>query len=230
MFVDTDIPIRVRHAEHGSGVTRTDVIARVVALAFVMAFPATVAAQPTDAVLDIAVGVGWVPPVSNACEENGYVVADCGPTVNAWSGSLAWRLTDRTAIVGEMRGAYASQVTTATKDDGALPLEWDSRAYTLKAGIRRYLRRTGSRIAPFAEVLSGYGRGRLRFTRRPSGFDDGPADLQAFVLAPGAGIDIFFAPRVAVRVKGRWGVGFSEGEVSRSFEGRTGIVFALGNR
>ena len=132
--------------------------------------------------------------------------------------------------MGEVRSAHASQVTTATKDDVALPLEWDSRAYTLKAGIRRYLRRAGSRFAPFAEILSGYGRGSLRFTRRPSGFDGGPADLQAFVLAPGAGIDIFFAPRVAVRVTGRWGIGVSEGEVSRSFEGRTGIVFALGNR
>ena len=230
MFIDTSIPTRARRAEDRSGVTRTGVVVRVVALALVLAFPVAVAAQPTDAVLDVAVGVGWVPPVSESCEANGYVVADCGPTVNAFSGSLAWRLTDRTAIVGEVRSAHASQVTTATKDDVALPLEWDSRAYIFSAGMRRYLRRAGSRIAPFAEVLSGYGRGRLRFTRRPSGFEGGPADRQAFVLAPAAGVDIYFVPRVAVRVKGRWGIGFSEGEVSRSFEGRTGIVFALGNR
>ena len=50
------------------------------------------------------------------------------------------------------------------------------------------------------------------------------------MVAPGAGVDIYVVPRVAVRMKGRWSIAFSEVEGSRGFEVRTGMVFALGNR
>ena len=201
----------------------------VVPLALVLVLPGAVAAQPTDAAVDIAVGVGLTLVSSGSCQENGFVVDDCHPAWTTWSGSLAWHLTDRTAIVGEVRGTHVSQSTTVRMDGLSLPLEWDGSTYSFSAGVRRYLRSAGRRIAPFADVLAGYGRGRLTFAALPIRLG-GSANPRAFVVAPGAGVDIYIVPRVAVRARGRWSIAYSEGEVSRGFALGAGMVFALGNR
>ena len=144
---------------------------RIVPLALLLALPVAVAAQPTDAAVDIAVGVGLTVGPSESCHENGLVVDNCDPVWKAWSGSLAWYLTDRTAVVGEVRGAYVSQVTTARKDGSSIPFGWDSGAYTFSAGMRRYLRSGRRRVAPFADVLAGYGRLVSGLPRRPSSLE-----------------------------------------------------------
>ena len=50
-------------------------------------------------------------------------------------------------------------------------------------------------MAPLAEVLAGYGRGRFSITT-PTIRLGRPATAQAFVVAPGADVGIYVVPRV----------------------------------
>ena len=109
----------------------------VVPLALVLVLPGALAAQPTDAAVHMAFGVGWVPGASESCHENEFVVENCDPTWKTWSESLAWHLTDRTAVVGEVRGAYVGLVTAASQDGLPLTVGLDGSAYTFSAGTRR---------------------------------------------------------------------------------------------
>ena len=145
---------------------------RIVPLALLLALPGAVAAQPTDAAVDIAVGVGLTVGPSESCHENGLVVDNCDPVWKAWSGSLAWYLTDRTAVVGEVRGAYVSPGHHGKEGRFFDTLRMgDSGAYTFSAGMRRYLRSGRRRVAPFADVLAGYGRLVSGLPRRPSSLE-----------------------------------------------------------
>lgn len=173
-------------------------------LVIVFVGPGVVLAQELPR-CEIAAGATLV--VSPADEECGF--GDCSPVAAGWVVSPAYYLTDRIAVVGQVARSY-STLELIVSD---LPLDLDSSVsqYSFGGGIRVAASRA-RRLKPFAQAVVSSHRINVEVSAlgmRESGSASGVS------IEPGAGVDIGIAKRIAIRLQGGYGIGFSEGESSR---------------
>ena len=199
---------------------------------FLMAGLPTVAlAQPVVPRAEIAGGGMFSQTVAVDCDlGDGVILEGCSPRSKAWWISPAYHVTDRVALVGEISGRFLELKSTATGDDffpfpGGLAVDATYDLYAFGGGIRVNWR--GERFTPFTQALVSYGRANATIS---AAFLRESAVFTGILLEPSAGVDIHVAERIAVRVVGGYGAGWSEGELNQEIRIGAGVVFGFGSR
>jgi opacity protein-like surface antigen len=130
---------------------------------------------------------------------------------NGWVASVSGNLNPWFGVVGEVGGNYKSETFET--------IDVDLSMYSFMGGAR-FTSRANPAIAPFAQVLAGGVRLGASFA--------GESDSQTkFALQPGAGLDIWFAPYVGLRVGGDYRhIFLEEDEGPDEFRFHVGIVIA----
>ena len=155
-----------------------------------------------------------------------------------WNGSFAVQANERVSIVGAVSGLYQSVDGVLPVQDPAqrsVPFSVKSDTVGFAGGVRVHGDRS-SAVRPFFQVLFGYSTadavvgalGDLDLTT--SGSDQRAIfSVAGPVLAPGGGLDVGVAERVAVRLEIGLPSVFSGGTVTSSLVVGAGFVFAVGN-
>ena len=141
--------------------------------------PAPVSAQPSAAAVSLSYTYLRDPD------------ADRSYAAGASVGASA-RLAGWLAVAAEVAVATAGEDFASTGGG-----TYDFRYESIQAGPR--LAPASDRVRPYVELLAGATRWRIRERRLDPG---GWESVTSFSLQPGAGIDLFFAPRAALRVAG----------------------------
>lgn len=183
---------------------------------------------------EIAAGAMFEQTVGRDCDLDGVMLADCLPLSTAWWISPAYHITERVALVGEVsRRSFDLKTSATLADQPLLPLDLPSLAvdvatstYAFGGGLRVTGTRAG-RVTPFVQTVFSYARINgstavlfLRESFASSGL----------LIEPSAGADIHLGERIAIRILGGYGAGFSEGEVNHAVRVGAGVVFGFANR
>lgn len=164
------------------------------------------------------IGAGATLGVWPADAECGF--GDCSPGSAGWVVTPAYYLTDRIAVVGQVAGSYSTLEPIA--DELPLAIDVSFSQYSFGGGIRV----TGSRarrLRPFAQAIVSSNRLNVDVSVLGLGESD---SAYGVAIEPGGGVDVSIAKRLAIRLQGGYGIGFSEGESSRlGWVVGAGVVF-----
>jgi hypothetical protein len=191
-----------------------------VAVVIVIAIPRTVTAQDRPAAnLDVSYALLKDSEVS-------------GWFVNGWKASIAGALGSWFEVVGEVGRSEQSRTGF-----GGLQAE---RAILSFVGGPRFVGRRGANVAVFGHFLLGGTRVSTRFTAcgdlPPETCDQVVGAELAdthFALQPGGGVDVFFTPRVGLRLQGDYRLlvaGETFDQALHEARASAGIVFTFGRR
>ena len=148
-----------------------------------------------------------------------------------WSVSGGAYVTDSLAIVGMVTGGYRSDTLTSSYTErgnfGTTVYRYEtfdvaSSVYQFMGGVHEaYLR--DNTVSPFVRALIGMERSAV-------GVSGVAVSESAFVMSPGAGVDIRVTPQTAVRVAGDYRYGFYEGGGTNDIVLTVGLVVGVGSR
>ncbi len=135
-----------------------------------------------------------------------------------WVVAGAVHLTSVVSVVGEVGGNYK----TITIEG----IDVSTNVYSFMGGVR-FGSRANPKMVPFGQVLIG--GARAGGSTEAFGTNVG-ASTTGFAIQPGAGVDVFVAPNIAVRIQGDYRLVRSGGANSSEFRIAGGVAYYIGGK
>jgi hypothetical protein len=138
---------------------------------------------------------------------------DLEENLHGWMASFAANLNRVIGVVGEVGGNSKTYTVAGT--------DIDLNVYAFMFGPRFSARQ--ARVTPFGQFLLGAARASVSVLGESESTTE-------FAVQPGGGVDIWVAPRVAIRTGADYRYIFAEDEGSDEFRFYVGVAFAFGTR